>query len=96
MILEGEKEAILQAIMIAEKYGYGNIISHLKRRWARKLVSSGISAETALQATNVSAYTDDIFGIDVGLAEDEGNRWADCRHLQTWHGICMRCGEAQY
>lgn len=52
----GEKEDVLKVLQIAEKWGYGNLIAHLKHEWAKKLMADGISKETALAATNVSSY----------------------------------------
>ena len=52
MKITGEKEAVLKAISIAEQYGYGNLIAHLQRIWAKKLMNDGIDKEGVGEATN--------------------------------------------
>ncbi len=57
MFLSGEKEAIKQVLALAEKYGFGNLIAHLKRAWAIDLKNKyGGSFEQHLFATDVDAY----------------------------------------
>ena len=58
MILPNEKENINRVLEIAEIYGYGNLIAHLKRAWAMSLMAlfPSVTYEEALEATNVSAY----------------------------------------
>ena len=51
-----ERNEILEVIDIAEKWGYGNLIAHLRYAWAKKLIEQGISKETAIEATNSSPY----------------------------------------
>ena len=56
-LFPGEKEAILEVLRLAKKYGYGNMIAHLKRAWAVSLKEKyGGSYEKNLQATEVDAY----------------------------------------
>jgi hypothetical protein len=62
--LPGEKEAVLEVIKIAERYGYGNMIGHLKRMWAMKLMGAGMSKELADSAADASGYHTDYLGID--------------------------------
>jgi len=63
-LFPGEKEAIKTVIALGEKYGYGNLISHLKRAWALHLAQDyGLDYEAALHSTEVSAYPKD-FDID--------------------------------
>jgi hypothetical protein len=56
--LLGEEEARKRARVIAEDYGYGNLIAYLKREWAEKIVSDypEISYEHAFIAADVDAY----------------------------------------
>ena len=57
MLFKGEEKAIQQVIDAGEKYGYGNMISHLKKQWAENLMSKiGFSEELALRAANSVAY----------------------------------------
>lgn len=56
MISNREKRAVLRVIAIAKNHGYGNLIAHLKTQWAKQLVESGLSEESAMLATDVSAY----------------------------------------
>ena len=66
MIQNGERDAVTQAICVAEIYGYGNLISHLRRQWTRKLVKGGLSEEAAEQATaGSSGYKTDWLGVDL-------------------------------
>lgn len=56
MLFPGEEEAVKSVIESGKKYGYGNLIAHLKREWAELLISQGISEKAALAAANTSAY----------------------------------------
>jgi hypothetical protein len=56
MLLPGEENAILMVVDTGKKYGYGNLIAHLKREWAERLILQGVPEQAALLATNVSAY----------------------------------------
>lgn len=59
-LLPGEKEAVLEVLRLARKYGFGNMIAHLKRAWAINLKDLyGGSYRKHLQATNVNAYPED-------------------------------------
>jgi len=56
MLFPGEEEAVKYVIKAGKKYGYGNMIAHLKREWAEKLMAQGVPKEGALLAANTSAY----------------------------------------
>lgn len=58
MLLKGEIDAISTVVVLADDYGYGNLISHLKRAWALKLMAgdSTLTYNQALLATDVPAY----------------------------------------
>lgn len=51
-----EKQAIVDAIVIAERFGYGNIISWLQTAWATKLRDQGIPEKAAAEATKMSPH----------------------------------------
>lgn len=56
-VLPGEKEAVQTVIKLAKKYGFGNLIAHLKRVWALDLKRKyGGTYDHHLIATNVEAY----------------------------------------
>ena len=42
MLFQGEKEAIQTVLALGAKYGYGNLIAHLRRAWALSLKSKFI------------------------------------------------------
>lgn len=52
----GEKAKIIDAIMIADTYGYGNVISWLQTAWATKLRDDGIPEKSAIEATKMSPH----------------------------------------
>ncbi len=58
VLLPGESTAVALTLDFAEQYGYGNLIAHLKRGWALRLMAStpGLTYEQALTATDVAAY----------------------------------------
>jgi hypothetical protein len=57
VLFPGEEAAIKIVIEAGDKYGYGNMIAHLKREWAERLRDKwGLPEKAALEATNVSAY----------------------------------------
>jgi len=56
MLFHGEKEAIERVLDAGKTYGYGNMIAHLKRAWAKLLIIDGLSEEHALEAADTSAY----------------------------------------
>ena len=56
MLFAGEKEAIERVLDAGRAYGYGNMIAHLKRAWAKLLIADGLSEEAALKAADTSAY----------------------------------------
>jgi len=68
-LFPGEVEAVKKVIEIADTYGYGNLIAHLKQRWAKKLMlgNERLDYEQALKATDVSAYP---FDLDIEKIND--------------------------
>lgn len=53
----GEAKAIDKVLTAGDRYGYGNMIAHLKRAWAELLISQkSLSVETAIKATDVPPY----------------------------------------
>ncbi len=63
LLFPGEREAVARVIELGNQYGYGNMIAHLKRAWAKKLLASqreyGVkdaTYEKTLMATDVLAY----------------------------------------
>ena len=58
MLQPGEKSAIKLVLRIADRYGYGNMIAHLKRGWALSLMKSNpdLTYNQALLATDATAY----------------------------------------
>jgi len=57
-ISKAEQDAIKQAVVLGEKFGYGNIISHLRSAWARRLhETDGIPLEASYQATSGGYYS---------------------------------------
>ena len=90
MLLPGEQSAINSVLNLGGKYGYGNMIAHLKTAWAKKLMAQGIPKEAALQATNVSAYP---------ISENEpcvqGGRANQCCGANQTFGkfYCSSCGK---
>jgi hypothetical protein len=57
MLFPGEEEAIKYVIEMGKKYGYGNMIAHLKREWAEHLIEYGLTETAALSAANSSSYS---------------------------------------
>lgn len=53
MLFNGEQEAIDKVVEAGATYGYGNMIAHLKREWAERLMSQ---EKAALAAADISAY----------------------------------------
>lgn len=58
MLFPNEKQKVAEVIQIAEEFGYGNLIAHLRRAWALRLMKSNplLTYEDAVEATNSSAY----------------------------------------
>ena len=55
MLFPGEEEAIREVLAAGEQYGYGNLISRLKRAWAEKLVKEhGMTWEQAARGADTS------------------------------------------
>lgn len=51
-----EKGAIIDAMQIADTYGYGNIICWLQTAWATNLRDQGIPERAAAEATQMSPH----------------------------------------
>lgn len=49
-ISAGEQAAIREVIRLGDEYGFGNLISHLKTAWMRRLIADGLREETAKAA----------------------------------------------
>ena len=61
MLFSGEKEAIQTVLALGAKYGYGNLIAHLRRAWALSLKNQyGGTYEQHLPATNSDAYPENL------------------------------------
>ncbi len=61
MLFQGEKEAIETVLSLGAKYGYGNLIAHLRRAWALSLKNKyGGAFEQYLPATNSDAYPEKV------------------------------------
>ena len=60
-LFPGERSAVETVIALGEQYGYGNLIGHLKRAWALRLMKGNpnLTYKDALRATNVSGYSKD-------------------------------------
>jgi len=41
-VSESERQALIKALEIGEEWGYGNVISHLRTAWAKKLAAEGL------------------------------------------------------
>jgi len=66
MVFPGEREAMLRAIHVADIYGYGNTIAHLKRIWAIRLIEEGVEKKAAKSATDVKGYPVDTDYLAIG------------------------------
>ena len=56
-LFHGEKESIEAVLKAGRKFGYGNMISHLKREWAEMLIKKyGVTKEVALMSADADAY----------------------------------------
>jgi len=80
MMFPGEVEAVKNVLALAEQYGYGNLISHLRRAWAVRLVKSepGLTWEQACLATCTDPYPEewDVDAISRGAPGVKGaKRW---------------------
>ena len=59
--LPGEASAEAEVLRHADNYGYGLLISLLRKKWAEKLVMEhGIPEASAIEATNMDPYPLDI------------------------------------
>lgn len=58
MLFPGEEQAVKAVLGFAETYGYGNLIAHLRRAWALKLMRGNkrLSYKQAVKFTNSDAY----------------------------------------
>jgi len=60
--LPGEREAIRDVIAAGHRYGFGNLIAHLKEEWSRTLREGGLDQKTSdLHAGQVCVYCDTDF-----------------------------------
>lgn len=78
MIFPGEIEAVKSVLAAAEQYGYGNLIAHLRRAWALKLMRGSVghgkawTYEQACRVTNSGPYPEVLPAeIDPGLPAGE-------------------------
>lgn len=55
-ISDDERRAIRQVLDIAEQYGYGNVIAHLKTSWARNLMAVGLTEDSARLGADTGGY----------------------------------------
>jgi hypothetical protein len=56
-LFPGEQDAVDAVLEAGRYYGYGNLIAHLKRAWARMLMRDhGLSEAEALRMADTSAY----------------------------------------
>ena len=55
-ISRDEQEAICTVVTAGDAFGYGNLISHLQTRWAKKLMTSGLTEEAARAASGGDGY----------------------------------------
>lgn len=51
-ISEGEQAAIVNVLYLGDKYGYGNLISHLQTAWAQTLMRQYNMPEAAARAAS--------------------------------------------
>lgn len=56
MLIEGERDAIAEVIEAGERYGYGNMIAHLKTAWVKHLMDIGLSRESAILAADTKPF----------------------------------------
>lgn len=49
----GEKEDIEKVIQLGERWGYGNLIYHLRRAWSERLQKDGLPKDTADMAAQL-------------------------------------------
>ena len=53
----GEQKAVAMVLKAGARYGYGNIIAHLKKAWAETLIKEyGLPVQTAIEAADTSPY----------------------------------------
>lgn len=72
-----EQRAIKQTLDAAERFGYGNMISHLKTAWAKSLMESGMCEQSARMGANSAGmpftmHTDLLEG---GFWDETGERY---------------------
>lgn len=60
-MLSDEIKALKQVNEIAQKYGYGNLISYLRHLWAKELMQYNLTLTyyDAAKLTDVDAYPED-------------------------------------
>lgn len=93
MLFPGEIEAIQTVLALGAKYGYGNLIAHLRRAWALDLKSKhGGTFEQHLPATNSDAYPEK-FSINLNVCRT--TRELDVP-IVTMGTACRTCGGCEY
>lgn len=77
MLFPGEVESVKQALAIGRRYGYGNLIAHLRREWALGLMRDhGMTWEQATRGALTDPYPAE-FGIDEMVKADAAPREHD-------------------
>lgn len=51
-----EQQAIIAVLDYGERFGFGNLISHLATAWAARLMADGIREDAARAATGNAGY----------------------------------------
>ena len=77
-ISEKERRAILQVLEAGEMFGFGNMIGHLKSRWAMSLMRDyGMSAEAARAGANSDGYSIEMHKdlVERGEWDETGGRY---------------------
>lgn len=75
-ISETERAALRVVMDLGEMYGYGNLISHLRTAWARKLKSQGLPVEGAHGGGIMNFQMQEDL-LERGEWDETGNRYRD-------------------
>ena len=69
VIFPGEEHAVRTVLAYAEFYGYGNLIAHLRRGWALKLMKGNkrLDYERAMEDTAAAGYAEKFDLFDTGI-----------------------------
>ena len=51
MLFPGEQEAVERALEAGRRFGYGNLIAHLKKAWIESLMRQGLGQDAATMIT---------------------------------------------